>query len=453
MELTRRRRLVFWVMLTVIAVTLSVGAGEIMLRIIYRDGGRTTLAGPGRRPFEYLYASAGRARSRRLPEHRGAGIRRLLVLGDSITWGVGVRDWRDLYPSRLLDLLNDAGTHYDMQVLAQPGTSVDNYARWASVEVPRIDPDLVIYQWDVNDLEIGRRHPTVRRSWREWPTHPWLMHHSYLYYFLDRRSIQFLPPRTSFYTNYLLHSFNEGTSAWAKYRDAFHRWAVYATAQGARALVVLYPQVPFRGENPLAPIHARMKALAGRTDLRYPAVMFRGEIGEAIADPSVTEGRVRCSHGEEGVLVASGPVPMLPGDYDLTVRVRLDDVPHKLDAPVARLNVLVEDAQVASLPIAFWSFTAPGLWTELSVRFSVPKALARFRWELRSAPGTSMSVDTVSVPVTYPGLYVLDLSDRMNTFDTHVSVFDAHPNERAHQVMAEELAGWIRAHDRTRAGS
>jgi hypothetical protein len=57
------------------------------------------------------------------------------------------------------------------------------------------------------------------------------------------------------------------------------------------------------------------------------------------------------------------------------------------------------------------------------------------------------------VPVTYPGLYVLDLSDRMNTFDTHVSVFDAHPNERAHQVMAEELAGWIRAHDRTRAGS
>ena len=51
MELTGRRRLVFWVMLAVIAVTLSVAAGEIMLRIIYRDGGRTTLGGPGGRPF------------------------------------------------------------------------------------------------------------------------------------------------------------------------------------------------------------------------------------------------------------------------------------------------------------------------------------------------------------------------------------------------------------------
>ena len=99
------------------------------------------------------------------------------------------------------------------------------------------------------------------------------------------------------------------------------------------------------------------------------------------------------------------------------------------------------------------SFPGAGRWTNLSVRFSVPAALARFRWELRNVPGTSMSVDTVSMPVTYPGLDVIDLSERMNTFDTHASVFDAHPNERAHQVMAEELAGWIRALGRTRAGS
>jgi lysophospholipase L1-like esterase len=453
MELTRRRRLVFWVMLTVIALTLSVSAGEVMLRIIYRDGGRTTLAGPGSTPFEYLYPGADRARSRRVPDHRTPGVRRLLVFGDSITWGVGVRDWRDSYTSKLLDLLNADGRRYDMQVNARPGTSVDSYARWAGIEVPRIDPDLVIYQWDANDLEIGKPHPIVRRSWREWPTHPWLMHHSYLYYFLDRRSIQFVPPRTSFYTNYLLHSFEEGTTSWARYRDSFHRWAVYSTAQGARALVVLYPQVPFRGANPLATIHARMKALAGRTELRYPAVMFRGEIGETKADSSVTEGRVRCSHGEAGALVGSGPIPLLPGSYDLTVRVRLDSVPSRLDAPIATLDVLVDDKPAASLPMMVSSFPGAGVWTNLSVRFSAPGALARFRWELRNVQGTSMSIDTVSMPVTYPGLYVIDLSARMNTFDTHASIFDAHPNEHAHQVMAEELADWIRAHDRSRAGS
>ena len=453
MELTRRRRLVFWVMLAVIAVTLSVAAGEIMLRITYRDGGRTTLAGPGGKSFEYLFPGAERARSRRVPDHRTPGVRRLLVFGDSITWGVGVRDWRDVYTSKLLGLLNTDGRRYDMQVNARPGASVDSYARWAAIEVPRIDPDLVIYQWDANDLEIGRPHPTLHRSWRQWPTHPWLMQHSYLYYFLDRRSIQFLPPRTSFYTNYLLHSFDEGTTSWAKYRDAFHRWVVYSTAQGAHTLVVLYPQVPFSGENPLTTLHARMKALAGRTELRYPAVMFRGEIGETKADSSVTEGRVRCSHGEAGALVGSGPIPLLHGSYDLTVRVRLDSVPSITNAAIAALDVLVDDEPAASLPIAVSSFPGTGRWTNLSVRFSVPGALARIRWELRNVPGTSMSVDTVSMPVTYPGLAVIDLSERMNGFDTHTSVFDAHPNESAHQVIAEQLAGWIRAHDRPRAGS
>jgi lysophospholipase L1-like esterase len=387
-----------------------------------------------------------------VPDERTPGVRRLLVFGDSITWGVGVRDWRDLYTSKLLDLLNTDSSRYEMQVNARPGTSVDTYARWARAEVPRIDPDLVIYQWDANDLEIGRPHPTLHRSWREWPTHPWLMHHSYLYYVLDRRSIQFLPPRTSFYTNYLQHSFNEGTTAWAKYRDAFHRWAVYSMAHGARALVVLYPQVPFRGAYPLAALHARMKALEGQTELRYPAVMFRGEIGETKADSSVAEGRVRSSHGEAGVLVGSGPIPLLSASYDLTVRVRLDSVPSRVDAPIATFDVLVGDEPAASIPIAVSSFPGAGRWTNLSVRFSVAGALAPFRWELRNAPGTSMSVDTVSLPVTYPGLSVIDLTARMNTFDTHVSVFDAHPNERAHQVIAEELAGWVRAHDLARAG-
>ena len=35
------------------------------------------------------------------------------------------------------------------------------------------------------------------------------------------------------------------------------------------------------------------------------------------------------------------------------------------------------------------------------------------------------------------GFEVLDLTDTLNTFDTHVSSFDAHPNARAHQVMAD----------------
>jgi hypothetical protein len=33
---------------------------------------------------------------------------------------------------------------------------------------------------------------------------------------------------------------------------------------------------------------------------------------------------------------------------------------------------------------------------------------------------------------------VLDLTEALNTFDTHASIFDAHPNVAAHKVIADE---------------
>ena len=42
------------------------------------------------------------------------------------------------------------------------------------------------------------------------------------------------------------------------------------------------------------------------------------------------------------------------------------------------------------------------------------------------------------MPVDY-GFTVVDLTERLNSFNTHASMFDAHPNERAHAVMAQEV--------------
>ena len=34
---------------------------------------------------------------------------------------------------------------------------------------------------------------------------------------------------------------------------------------------------------------------------------------------------------------------------------------------------------------------------------------------------------------------VVDLTEPLNAFNTHASVFDAHPNEAAHRVIAEHV--------------
>jgi hypothetical protein len=49
-----------------------------------------------------------------------------------------------------------------------------------------------------------------------------------------------------------------------------------------------------------------------------------------------------------------------------------------------------------------------------------------------------VALASIDVPVDY-GFEVVDLTDALNTFDTHASIFDAHPNERAHQVIADQI--------------
>jgi hypothetical protein len=48
------------------------------------------------------------------------------------------------------------------------------------------------------------------------------------------------------------------------------------------------------------------------------------------------------------------------------------------------------------------------------------------------------ALSNISIPVDY-GFTVLDLTQTLNTFNTHASAFDAHPNERTHAVIADTV--------------
>ena len=76
----------------------------------------------------------------------------------------------------------------------------------------------------------------------------------------------------------------------------------------------------------------------------------------------------------------------------------------------------------------------------IDVDFTVDESLVQdLEFRFLADPGAPVSFDTIAFDVDY-GLEVVDPIDRLTSIDTRASIFDAHPNERAHEVLAEVLA-------------
>jgi hypothetical protein len=91
-------------------------------------------------------------------------------------------------------------------------------------------------------------------------------------------------------------------------------------------------------------------------------------------------------------------------------------------------------------------FGRPGSWTTFDVPFGVDgPGLELITWEVSVTEAVRLSVESFGIAVRYERLDVVDLKDRLNRGDTHVSVFDAHPNARAHDEIAAAVAEWVGA--------
>jgi lysophospholipase L1-like esterase len=106
---------------------------------------------PGAEDEGELVSSAG-LRDREHERAKPEGVLRIVVAGDSVTWGAGVR--RDeAYPERLEALLNQCAGRPAFEVLnlGVPGYNVSQAVERARVLGLSFDPDLVIYGYVLND--------------------------------------------------------------------------------------------------------------------------------------------------------------------------------------------------------------------------------------------------------------------------------------------------------------
>lgn len=184
-------------------------------------------------------------------------------MGDSITWGQGVRDERALFSQLLLDRIRADVPDAEMAVLAKPGRNMDGHLeqirKWGSV----VDPDVIVYQWYINDMELdGPRHSAAPRPWRKFFLYPLLMQHSYFWVVLDYYFDQLWPSGSGTFVEYIEGDFAEDTQAWQTFRSMFQSWAAEGKALTSKVLIVLFPHPSGSSEIAFQDFHIRMARLA-----------------------------------------------------------------------------------------------------------------------------------------------------------------------------------------------
>lgn len=228
---------------------------------------------------------------RPVPEPGNGPPFRIVVVGDSFTWGDGVLAG-DAYPRRLERLLwaADLPVRVEVHIISRPGWgSADEEAalrsRWHWLE-----PDLLVVGYVLNDplpapgVENERlREPTKRRQ--PGPGLPsWLYRHSSLFDLVWDR-LENTRQRRAFRDHYQqLHSPDQ--PSWKRARVALKRMADRAAADDIPAVLVIWPVFDFeRWEDyAYADIHRTVRRVARRDGYRVLDLLpvYRGVEGSRL---------------------------------------------------------------------------------------------------------------------------------------------------------------------------
>ena len=232
--------------LSLCAITAAVGLAEPATRLLFRDV--TTSADNGgyfsRRWFRTgaVRRNSAGFREREFQDAKAPGTYRIAVVGDSFTYGNGIRQ-----EDRYSDLLNARlPAHFEVLNFGSPGANTPEHRNLIGGLLPRIHPDYVLLQWYVNDMEdddvIGR--PTFAPLIPSRGIHNWLSNNSALYTVanLQWAEAQIAFGMTTSYPEYLRHRLGNPESRDARIdRDLLRDLIANCRHHGVPLGIVLFP--------------------------------------------------------------------------------------------------------------------------------------------------------------------------------------------------------------------
>jgi lysophospholipase L1-like esterase len=237
------RNVLFRILAAAVAVMAGLLAAELVLRLVPRRTVASTIVAERPRSFDIATPDFrdGRPRMR-----KRENTFRVVVLGDSYTWGSGVYAG-DAYPQRLERRMSSILTTLRAEVISwsQPGWNTRE--AWQALE-PRLDvlaPDLVVIGYCLNDAESSSRkeREAVRRdyeidAWRK----PEKSRRG-----LERRSVlasRVLDAWRNVRSRRKLDDYYHGLyqgSGWIEARATFREMRDRLEARGIRLLIVIHP--------------------------------------------------------------------------------------------------------------------------------------------------------------------------------------------------------------------
>lgn len=194
-------------------------------------------------------------RDREFSLEKPSGARRVLVLGDSMTFGWGTRE-EDTYPKVLERLLNERGTAYEVINAGVGNYNTSQEVAYFRERGVRLNPDEVILGFYINDAE-----PTP--SEQAGP----IARHSYFYVLAASGWDAFQRQRgwKDTYEDYYRGLYRPDNPGWQACVQALEELSRLARDQAIALRLVLIPELHAPGAAyPFRDIHAAVAAVASR---------------------------------------------------------------------------------------------------------------------------------------------------------------------------------------------
>lgn len=198
---------------------------------------------------------------------RADGERRVLVIGDSFAFGFGIDDRSRTFPAALEAELS-VTQPTDVFNAGVPGADCRRELDVLGATIDRVDPDLVLIAWYVNDAESNECKQEYVQQSRLIPlVSDVLLRHSALWRRLEPALVA-LCVRCGAKASYLdhlrrLHDVPSGAH-WAQ-REAFTAMLERAGRDGRRVAVLLFPLVEAFDDHPLAEVHALLRTTCAQS--------------------------------------------------------------------------------------------------------------------------------------------------------------------------------------------
>lgn len=203
------------------------------------------------------------------PTAKPPGVRRIIVLGDSYAFGVGV-EFAHTFSKSLEDRLNELTGRFEVINFGVSGYGTTEELATLREVAGKFEPDVVIVAYVLNDAEPTAGPPDgkppaaptgdARASFSR--AHIWLKDTSCLYRFLSPKAGALLGAFNARYavgrTQEIMHSFRESSPGWKISRRALSDIATESRNLGAECLVCVFPMMLEFDTYPLRDAHQRI---------------------------------------------------------------------------------------------------------------------------------------------------------------------------------------------------